>query len=109
MQKIVQFYHQKEVCMLTLGCTHPSLPNTCLQKSTNKKLNPFCQSDNDFCKNIREDMTGGPSIVITRKAVVNETFIRDSSNMCKSIVGIDASHLYPYSMCQDMPSELYKS
>ena len=48
-------------------------------------------------------MVGGHSIVFTRKAVVYETFIRKSSNFCKSNVGIDASHLYPYSMCQPMP------
>ena len=27
--------------------------------------------------------------------------------MSKSIVGIDAGELYPYSMCQPMPTELY--
>ena len=54
-----------------------------------------------------EDMVGGPSIVFTRKAVVDETFIRKSSNLCKSIVGIDASQLHPYSMCQTMPTGLY--
>ena len=52
-------------------------------------------------------MVGGPSIVFTRKAVVDETFIRNSGNICKSIVGIDASQLYPYSMCQPMPTGLY--
>ena len=52
-------------------------------------------------------MVGGPSIVFTRKAVVDETFIRKSSNLCKSLVGIDASQLYPYSMCQPMPTGLY--
>ena len=52
-------------------------------------------------------MVGGPSIVFTRKAVVDETFIRKSSNLCKTIVGIDASQLYPYSMCQPMPTGLY--
>ena len=52
-------------------------------------------------------MTGGPSIVFIRKAVVDETYIRNSSNKCKSIVGIDASQLYPFSMCQDMPTGLY--
>ena len=41
-------------------------------------------------------MVGGPSIVFTRKAVVDETFIRKSSNLCQSIVGIDASQVYPY-------------
>ena len=52
-------------------------------------------------------MVGGPSIVSTRKAVVDETFIRNSGNICKTIVGIDASQLYPYSMCQPMPTGLY--
>ena len=52
-------------------------------------------------------MTGGPCIVFTRKAVVDETYIRKSSNVCKSIVGIDASQLYSFTMCQDMPTGLY--
>ena len=34
-------------------------------------------------------------------------FIRDSGIICESIVGIDASQLYPYSMCQPMPTGLY--
>ena len=55
---------------------------------------------------LREDMVGGPSIVFTRKAVVDETFIRKSSNLCKSYVGIDASQLYPYSMCEPVPTGL---
>ena len=107
MQKIVQFYHQKEIDMFKLGGTLPNLANVFLHKSTNEKFYPFCESDRDLCEKIREDMTGGPSIVFTRKAVVDETFIRDSSNVCKSIVGIDASQLYPYSMCQNMPTGLY--
>ena len=55
---------------------------------------------------IREDVVCGPSIVFTRKAVVDETFIRKSENICISFVGIDASQLYPYSMCQPMPTGL---
>ena len=52
-------------------------------------------------------MTGVPSIVFTRKVVANKTFIQKSNNLCKSIVLIDASQLYPYSMRQGMPTELY--
>ena len=52
-------------------------------------------------------MTGGPCIVFTRKAVVDETFISNSSNICKLIVGIEASQFYPFSMCQDKPTGLY--
>ena len=52
-------------------------------------------------------MVGGHSIVFTSKAVVDEVFIRKSSNLCQLIVDIDASQLYPYSMCQPMPTGLY--
>ena len=54
-----------------------------------------------------EDVVGGPSIVFTRKKVVDETFIRKSTDLFKSVVGIDASQLYLYSMCQPMPTSLY--
>ena len=104
---MIQFYHNKGIDMLKLGCTLPNLANFCLHKSTNYKFCPFCESDKDLCEKIREDMTGGPSIVFTRKAVVDEIHIRNSSSVCKSIVGIDASQLYPFSMCQDMPTGLY--
>ena len=56
---------------------------------------------------IREDVTGGSSNVFTRKAVANESFFLKSKQLCKSTVGIDGSQLYPYSMCQDMPTGLY--
>ena len=53
-----------------------------------------------------EGMVGGPSIVFTRKAVVEETLIRKSGSICNSIVGIDATQPYPYSICQPMPTGL---
>ena len=71
------------------------------------KFDPFVKADNDLHDKIREDMTGGPSIVFTTKAVVDQTYIRNSENICKSIVGIDASQFYPFSMCQEMPTGLY--
>ena len=54
---------------------------------------PFCESDKNLCEKIREDMTVGPSIVFTRKNVVDETFIRISSailflNVCLVCVSI---------------------
>ena len=83
------------------------LADICLRRSTDSKFYPFTESDKGFQENIREGMVGGPSIVFTRKAVVDETFIRKSSNLCKSIVGTDASQLYPYSLCKPMPTGLY--
>ena len=107
MQKLIAFHHDEDIDMLKLGCTLPNLANTCLHKSTDGKFYPFTEGDKRLLEKIREDVVGGPSIVFTRKAVVDETFIRKSTNICKSIVGIDASQLYPYSMCQPMPTGLY--
>ena len=107
MQKMSAFYHDKDIDMLKLGCTSPNLANICLHKSTDAKFYPFTEGDKDLLEKTREDVVGGPSIVFTRRAVVDETFIRKSANICKTIVGIDASQLYPYSMCQPMPTGLY--
>ena len=107
MQKTIEFYHNKETDMLELGCTLPNLAIISLHKSADSKFHSFTESDRDLLEKIREDMVGGPSIVFTRKAVVDETFILKTSNLCKSIVGIDVSQLYPYSMCQPMPTGLY--
>ena len=65
------------------------------------------EGDEDLLEKNREDVVGGPSIVFTRRAVVDKTFIRKSADMCKSFVGIDASQQYPYSMCQPMPTGFY--
>ena len=96
MQKMIAFYHDKGIDMLKLGCTLPNLANICLHKSTDAKFYPITEEDEDLVEKIREDVVGGPSIVFTRKTVVDETFIRKSTNICKSVVGINASKVYPY-------------
>ena len=92
MQKLIGFYHKKGIDMPKLCCTLPSSANICLHKSIRVKFFSFTEADKDLLEKIIEDMIGGPSIVFTRRAVVDGTFIRMSQNVCKSIVGIDASH-----------------
>ena len=92
--------------MFYLGCTLPNPADFCLLKSTSAKFYSFTETDEVLLQKIRPDIVGGPSIVITRKTVVNETSIRDSTNLCKIIVGIDASQLNPLSMCQAIPTGL---
>ena len=41
MQKMIEFYHDKGIDMLKLGCTLPNLANICLHKSTDYKFYPF--------------------------------------------------------------------
>ena len=107
MPKMLAFYHKKGIIMLKLRCTLPNLANNCLHKPTSSKFYPFTETDRDLLQKFREAMVGGRSIVFTRKAVVDETFIRNSRIIFKSGVGIDASQFYPYSMCQSMPTGLY--
>ena len=104
---MIEFYQNKGIDMLKLGCTLPNLTNICLHKSTDSKFHPFTEADEDFLEKIRKDMFGGPSIVFTRKAAVNKTFIRKASNLSQTIVGMDATQLCPYSMCQPMPTGLF--
>ena len=66
MQKLIEFYHNKGIDMLKLGCTLPNLAKVCLPKPTVSKFYPFAESDRDLLEKIREDMVGGPSIVFTR-------------------------------------------
>ena len=94
--------------MLKLRCTRLNMANTCLFNSADAKIYPLAEGDKDHLEEkIQEGIVGRPSIVFTRKALVDETFIRKSTNICESIVGIDASQLYPYSICQPMPVGLY--
>ena len=107
MQKKVEFYHNKGIIVLKLGFTSPNLASICLQSSTIAKIYQFTESDEELFSKVREDIFGGPSIVFTYKADVDETHIRKSTNVWTSFVGIDAGQFYPYSMCQPMPTGLY--
>ena len=107
LQKMMQFYHQNGIDMLKLGSTLPNLANRILHSSTSLKFFPFNEEEKKFDDYIREWLTGGPSIIFTRYAKVGSSRIKNSSNICKTIVGIDASQLYPFSMMKDMPTGVY--
>ena len=107
MSKIFEFCHNWNIDILKRGCNFPNLAIICLHKSSSSKFYPFVDSDKDLHEKVRSEMTGVPSIVLTRKPVVDKTYIRTSNNICKAIVGIDASQLYPLDMCQAMPTGLY--
>ena len=77
MQKKIGFYHNKGIDMLKWGYTPPNVASICLHNSTRAKFCPFTEADKDLLEKIREDMVGGPSIVFTRRAVVDETIIQD--------------------------------
>ena len=107
LQKMMQFYHQKAIDILKLSFTLPNLANCVLLSSTSLKFFPFNQEDKIFDDSIRELLTGGPSNILTWYAKVVSSRIKNSSNMCKTIVSIDASQFYSFSMMKDMPTGVY--
>ena len=48
MQKMIVFYHDKNIDMLKLGCTLPNTANICLHKSTDAKFCSFTEGYKDF-------------------------------------------------------------
>ena len=106
-QKKIAFHHDRDIDMLKLGFILPKLADICSHKSTDAIFNPLKDGDKDLLEEFRENVVGGPCIVFARKAVADETLIRMSTIICKAMVWIDASQLYPYSMCQLMPTSLY--
>ena len=75
---MIAFYHDKNIDMLKPGCTLPNLANICLLKSSDAKFYLFTEGDKNLLEKIREDIVGGPSIVFTRKAVVDEYFVSEN-------------------------------
>ena len=102
MQKTIAFYHDKNIDTLKLGCTLPNWLPFAYRNLPMQKSIPSQSEIKTFWKKIREDVVCWPSLVFTSKAVVDEKFIRKSTNICNSSVGIDASQLYPYSICQPL-------
>ena len=94
-QKMIVFFHGKDIDMLKLGCTLPNLAKLCLHKSTEAKFYPLMERDKDFLEKNREDVVAGPSIIFTRKAVVDETFIRKSTNFANLLLRLTLANYAP--------------
>ena len=93
--------------MVKLGCTLPNLKIISLQKSTNHKFYSFFEGYKDSCQKNRDDITGGPSLVLGKKLLSIKLIFVTRQIFPKKSVEIDASQFYPFSLCQEMPTGLY--
>ena len=80
-QKMIDFYHDKYVDLLNLGCTAANRANFSLYKTTDAKFYSFLAGDKDLLEKIREDDVGGPSLKFTRKANVDQKFSKNRQKM----------------------------
>ena len=102
MLKMIGFNCNNEDDMFILRCTLPLFADILFQKSTDFIFDPFTGK-------IGKDIIGGPSIVFSCEFVLDECFIRKSTNLCISILDFHASHLYTNSLCQPKPTGFFTS
>ena len=86
-RKMINFHYDKDIHSIKTGCTLPNLADICLHKSTDTKYYPITEADRDLLEKTEENVVGGTSIVFTRKAVFEETFIRKSNEHMQSNCG----------------------
>ena len=94
MQKMIALHHDKDIDRLKLGCTLPNLANICLHKTTDAKFYPFTEGDKDLLEKIREDV-GGPYIVFTRKAVVDEILFENQQTYANLLLELTLANYTP--------------
>ena len=104
---MIAFYHDKDSDRLNVGCTLPNLANICLHKNTDAKFYPFTEGHTDLLVKKHRDVFGGPFIVFTRKAVVDEDSIRKSTYAISLLVLTLANYTSTQCVCLSMPTGLY--
>ena len=72
----------------------------------------FDQANSDLYHLIKDNNTGGPSIIFHRYHEAGKTKIREvekgqAAKLCEKIVGYDANALYLWALIQDMPTGSY--
>ena len=107
----VEFYYKRGIDVFKIAISTPGIARKMLMESARKENVYFSVIDSgnkDLFFKIRNNLTGGPSIIFNRHLKVDHTLIRGiKNNFCKTIVGWDAASLYLYCMSLDQPSGIF--
>ena len=95
MQKMIAFYHDKDIDMLKLGCTLPNLANICLHKPTDAKFYPFKEGDKDLLEKIREGAVGGPSIILHAKQLLMKLIFESLQTYTNLLLVLTLANYFP--------------
>ena len=110
-EAFLKFYYDKGIDIFKIAISTPGIARKLLTETAKKKNIYFSIIDaknKDLFFKIRNNLTGGPSIIFNRHLKVDETLIRGlKQNKCKSIVGWDAASLYLYCMSLEQPSGIF--
>ena len=113
-EKMSQFWQERKIDMFKDGISVPGLTLKYLFSFLGNQtyFSLFDQAKSDLYHLIKDNNTGGPSIIFHRYPEADKTKIRqaeegEAAKPCERIVGYDANALYLWALMQDMPTGSY--
>ena len=113
-EKMSQFWQERKIDMFKDGISVPglTLKYLFLYLSPQTYFSLFDQANSDLYHLIKDNNTGGPSIIFHRYHEAGKTKIRkaeegEAAKLCEKIVGYDANAFYLWPLMQNMPTGSY--
>ena len=113
-EKMSQFWRERKIDMFKDGISVPGLTLKYLLSFLNEQtyFSLVEQANSDLYHLIKDNNTGGPSIIFHRYHEAGKTKIREAergqaAKACEKIVGYDANALYLWAIMQNMPTGSY--
>ena len=113
-EKMSQFWQERKIDMFKDGISVPGLTLKYLFSFLGHQtyFSLFDQANSDLYHLIKDNNTGGPSIIFHRYHEAGKTKIREAekgqaAKLCEKIVGYDANALYLWALMQNMPIGSY--
>ena len=110
-EKMQQFCFDHHIDLFKVAVSVPGIARRWLFQTAQDAKASFGlidDRDDDLYYTIKQNIVGGPSIIFTRDAEVDRTFIRDDpARLCANVVGFDANALYLDCIDKAMPCGSY--
>ena len=113
-EKMSAFWQERKIDMFKDGISVPGLTLKYLFSFLDEQtyFSLFDQGNSDLYHLIKDNNTGGPSIIFHRYHEAGKTKLREAekgeaAKLCEKIVGYDANALYLWAIMQDMPTGSY--
>ena len=113
-EKMSAFWQERKIDMFKDGISVPGLTLKYLFSFLDEQtyFSLFDKANSDLYHLIKDNNTGGPSIIFHRYHEAGKTKIREAeegqdAKLCQKIVGYDANALYLWAIMQNMPTGSY--
>ena len=114
LEKMSAFWQERKIDMFKDGVSVPGLTLKYLFSFLDEQtyFSLFDKTNSDLYHLIKDNNTGGPSIIFHRYHEAGKTKIREAeegqgAKLCQKIVGYDANALYLWAIMQNMPTGSY--